>query len=133
MVHVAGEMQRLNMAIPLLIGGATTSKAHTATKIEPAYQNSASIYVSDASRAVSVAASLLGGQQKYEYYTRSIARSTKPSGTGWKPEDQNKLSLALEDARANAHTINWEPILLQPQNRCRSRSIRFRSQSSYHS
>ena len=54
MVHVAGEMQRLNMDIPLLIGGATTSKAHTATKIEPAYQNSASIYVSDASRAVNL-------------------------------------------------------------------------------
>ena len=108
MVHVAGEMQRLNMNIPLLIGGATTSKAHTATKIEPAYQNSASIYVSDASRAVNVAASLLGGQQKYDDYTRSIAEEYKTVRNRVEARRSKQAFLALEDARANAHTINWE-------------------------
>ena len=107
MVHVAGEMQRLNLEIPLLIGGATTSKAHTATKIEPAYKNSASIYVSDASRAVNVAASLLGGQQKYEDYTRSIAEEYKTVRNRVEARRSKQAFLALEDARANPHTINW--------------------------
>ncbi len=107
MVHVAGEMQRLNLEIPLLIGGATTSKAHTATKIEPAYQNSASIYVSDASRAVNVAASLLGGQQKYEDYTRSIAEEYKTVRNRVEARRSKQAFLALGDARANAHKINW--------------------------
>ncbi|MFL2526198.1 MAG: methionine synthase [Candidatus Azotimanducaceae bacterium] len=107
MVHVAGEMQRLNLEIPLLIGGATTSKAHTATKIEPAYQNSASIYVSDASRAVNVAASLLGGQQKYEDYTRSIAEEYKTVRNRVEARRSKRAFLALGDARANAHKINW--------------------------
>ncbi len=59
MVHVAKEMQRQNFHIPLLIGGATTSKAHTAVKIEPAYSNGPTVYVPDASRSVSVASQLL--------------------------------------------------------------------------
>ncbi|GAB5414361.1 MAG: methionine synthase [Congregibacter sp.] len=60
MVHVASEMQRLNFQIPLMIGGATTSKAHTAVKIEPGYENDMVVYVPDASRSVSVASQLLG-------------------------------------------------------------------------
>ncbi len=59
MVHVAAEMERLGMDLPLLIGGATTSKAHTAVKIEPAYQRGPTIYVPDASRAVGVASRLI--------------------------------------------------------------------------
>ena len=59
MVHVASEMQRLDFNIPLMIGGATTSKAHTAVKIEPKYKNDAVVYVSDASRSVSVATNLM--------------------------------------------------------------------------
>ncbi|HET8704797.1 MAG TPA: dihydropteroate synthase, partial [Pseudomonadales bacterium] len=62
MVHVAKEMQRLNFTVPLLIGGATTSKAHTAVKIEPQYKNNAVVYVTDASRAVGVATSLLSDE-----------------------------------------------------------------------
>ena len=58
MVHVAKELQREGFSIPLMIGGATTSKAHTAVKIEPQYTNEAVIYVTDASRSVSVATSL---------------------------------------------------------------------------
>jgi len=59
MVHVAREMQRQGFTLPLMIGGATTSKAHTAVKIEPKYQNDAVVYVTDASRAVGVATQLL--------------------------------------------------------------------------
>ncbi|MDI1303130.1 MAG: methionine synthase [bacterium] len=64
MVHVAREMQRQDFHIPLLIGGATTSKAHTAVKVEPQYKNDAVVYVSDASRAVGVATSLLSKDLK---------------------------------------------------------------------
>jgi len=64
MVHVAREMQRQDFHVPLLIGGATTSKAHTAVKVEPQYKNDAVVYVSDASRAVGVATSLLSSELK---------------------------------------------------------------------
>ncbi|QSP93782.1 methionine synthase [Marinobacter salinisoli] len=64
MVHVAKEMQRLDFNIPLMIGGATTSKAHTAVKIEPEYQNDLTLYVSDASRCVNVASQLLSQTAK---------------------------------------------------------------------
>jgi 5-methyltetrahydrofolate--homocysteine methyltransferase len=64
MVHVAREMQRQGFNLPLMIGGATTSKAHTAVKIEPKYQNDAVIYVTDASRAVGVATQLLSKELK---------------------------------------------------------------------
>jgi 5-methyltetrahydrofolate--homocysteine methyltransferase len=64
MVHVAREMQRLDYHIPLLIGGATTSKAHTAVKIEPQYKNDAVVYVTDASRSVSVATQLMSQDLK---------------------------------------------------------------------
>jgi 5-methyltetrahydrofolate--homocysteine methyltransferase len=60
MVHVASEMQRLDYQVPLMIGGATTSKAHTAVKIQPGYSNNTVVYVPDASRSVSVASQLLG-------------------------------------------------------------------------
>ncbi|MBW5800715.1 methionine synthase [Halomonas elongata] len=68
MVHVAKEMQRQNFDIPLLIGGATTSKAHTAVKIEPGYEHPV-IYVTDASRAVGVAGKLLSPGLKEAYVT----------------------------------------------------------------
>ena len=63
MVHVATEMQRQGISLPLMIGGATTSKAHTSVKIEPCYENDASVYVTDASRAVGVATKLIATPQ----------------------------------------------------------------------
>jgi len=60
MVHVAGEMERLEFSLPLMIGGATTSKAHTAVKIAPHYHRDAVVYVPDASRSVAVATQLVG-------------------------------------------------------------------------
>ena len=59
MVHVAGEMEREGFSVPLLIGGATTSRVHTAVKIHPAYHRGQTVYVTDASRAVGVVSSLL--------------------------------------------------------------------------
>jgi 5-methyltetrahydrofolate--homocysteine methyltransferase len=99
MVTVAGEMQRLGLTTPLLIGGATTSKAHTALRIDPAYEGPV-IHVLDASRAVGVASSLVSDTQREplvektadEYEALRIARSR--SG-------QSELS-SLADARANA-------------------------------
>ena len=67
MVHVASEMQRQGFNIPLLIGGATTSKAHTAVKIEQQYENDNVIYVPDASRSVSVVSKLLNTKNKTQY------------------------------------------------------------------
>lgn len=67
MVHVASEMQRLDFKIPLLIGGATTSKAHTAVKIEQHYQNDATVYVPDASRSVNVVSTLLNADNKPDF------------------------------------------------------------------
>ncbi|SFP50248.1 methionine synthase [Pseudomonas borbori] len=64
MVHVAREMQRQGFTLPLMIGGATTSKAHTAVKIDPHYKNDAVVYVTDASRAVGVATTLLSKELK---------------------------------------------------------------------
>ena len=67
MVFVAKEMQRQGFKIPLLIGGATTSKAHTAVKIDPNYHNDGVIYVADASRAVGVATTLLSAEMKPQF------------------------------------------------------------------
>ena len=72
MVYIAEEMQRLGLQIPLIIGGATTSKAHTAAKIAPAYENKATVYVTDASRAVGVASNLLARESEYEVYANNI-------------------------------------------------------------
>ncbi len=71
MVHVAREMQRQNFSLPLMIGGATTSKAHTAVKIDPHYKNDAVIYVTDASRAVGVATTLLSKELKPAFATKT--------------------------------------------------------------
>ena len=77
MVFVAKEMQRKGFKIPLLIGGATTSKAHTAVKIDPEYQNDAVIYVADASRAVGVATTLLSKEMKAEFVAEHRAEYAK--------------------------------------------------------
>ena len=67
MVHVAAEMERQGFDIPLLIGGATTSRVHTAVKIDPNYRRGQTVYVTDASRAVGVASSLLSKETRPAY------------------------------------------------------------------
>ena len=106
MVHVAREMQRQDFHLPLLIGGATTSKAHTAVKIEPQYVNDATIYVTDASRAVSVVQSLLNPNQKADFVSERQAEYVKV-----RERNKNRKSKALHpyhDACDNAFSLNWE-------------------------
>ncbi len=73
MVHVAAEMERLDFDLPLMIGGATTSKAHTAVKIDPKYHRAQAIYVADASRAVGVASTLMNPEKRQTYYDDTAA------------------------------------------------------------
>jgi 5-methyltetrahydrofolate--homocysteine methyltransferase len=98
MVTVAGEMQRLGLTTPLLIGGATTSKAHTALRIDPAYTGPV-IHVLDASRAVGVASSLVSDTQR-EPLIASTADDYDKLRKSRERSGQSELS-SLEDARAN--------------------------------
>jgi 5-methyltetrahydrofolate--homocysteine methyltransferase len=106
MVHVAGEMQRLGMELPLLIGGATTSPAHTAVKIEPRYEGPV-IYVKDASRSVGVAQALVEPGTREE-----IIKKTRRDNARRREQHANKKRLApqlsLDQARSRKHAINWD-------------------------
>src|SRR5438309_11740755 len=99
MVTVAGEMQRAGMAVPLLIGGATTSKAHTALRIDPAYDGPV-IHVLDASRAVGVASSLVSDTQR-EPLIASTADDYDKLRISRERSGQSELA-TLAEARANA-------------------------------
>ncbi|HEY6071738.1 MAG TPA: vitamin B12 dependent-methionine synthase activation domain-containing protein, partial [Chthoniobacterales bacterium] len=105
MVHVAQEMERENFKLPLLIGGATTSRAHTAVKIAPHYHES-TVHVLDASRAVGVVNSLLNPKQKalFDSKTRTEYEALRKAH-GAKTRD--KKLLTLEQARANRTPIDW--------------------------
>jgi len=106
MVHVASEMQRQKFNIPLLIGGATTSKAHTAVKIEQQYENDSVIYVPDASRSVSVVSTLLNAENKKQYCSDLREEyATIRKRTSSRTSKRNLLSLA--NANANELTLNW--------------------------
>jgi 5-methyltetrahydrofolate--homocysteine methyltransferase len=105
MVHVASEMQRLELNVPLMIGGATTSKAHTAVKIDPQYDGDVIVYVPDASRSVAVATQLMGqAKEKFvsdlkdEYVVvRERVANRKPSAR----------RLTYPEAVANATSLDW--------------------------
>lgn len=107
MVSVAGEMQRRGLNIPLLIGGATTSKAHTAAKIAPAYDNACTVYVTDASRAVNVASSLLSNADSYETFRARIQQEYATVRNRVEARRAKRSFLALADARANAFQADW--------------------------
>jgi 5-methyltetrahydrofolate--homocysteine methyltransferase len=104
MVTVAGEMQRLGLKTPLLIGGATTSKAHTALRIDPAYEGPV-IHVLDASRAVGVASSLVSDTQR-EPLIATTAEDYDKLRKSRERSGHSELS-TLEEARANA--FPWDP------------------------
>ncbi|MBO9724419.1 MAG: methionine synthase [Novosphingobium sp.] len=99
MVTVAEEMQRAEMTIPLLIGGATTSKVHTALRIDPAYKGPV-VHVLDASRAVGVASQLLSDTQA-EPFVASVANEYEKVRVAREGKGQSEL-LGIADARANA-------------------------------
>ena len=106
MVHVASEMEREGFDIPLLIGGATTSRVHTAVKINPRYNKGQTIYVTDASRAVGVVSNLLSKEAKPGYVEAIEAEYIKVADTHARNE-ADKQRLPLAKARANAHKIDW--------------------------
>jgi 5-methyltetrahydrofolate--homocysteine methyltransferase len=106
MVHVASEMERRGLRLPLLIGGATTSPTHTAVKIEGCYPSGATLHVTDASRAVGVIRTLLDSDlsQPFMEETRSAYRELRSRHES--RADQRPL-LSLEEARGRAFTPDW--------------------------
>jgi len=116
MCHVAAEMERQGFEVPLLIGGATTSRTHTAVKIHPHYRRGQTVYVNDASRAVGVVSSLLSrearartiGDIRSEYARIAVAHARG---------EENKRRLSLADARANALKLNWSGAYVPPAPR----------------
>lgn len=115
MVHVAAEMSRLNMKQPLLIGGATTSRAHTAVKITPAFEG-AVVHVLDASRAVTVASSLLSAEQSSQYKAQ-IADEYNKLRQGYLERKAEKKMFTLEQARANKLQLDWaNAAIVKPKN-----------------
>ncbi|MEJ8311549.1 methionine synthase [Agrobacterium larrymoorei] len=106
MVHVASEMERMGLDLPLLIGGATTSRVHTAVKIHPRYEKGQAIYVTDASRAVGVVSALLSEDQKPAYIDNIRAEYAKVADAHARNE-REKQRLPLSRARENAQKVNW--------------------------
>ncbi|MDX1651417.1 MAG: methionine synthase [Brumimicrobium sp.] len=105
MVNMAKEMQRANLNIPLLIGGATTSRVHTAVKIEEHYKNNQTVHVLDASRSVTVVESLLGG--KRDEFVKSIREDYEKLREHHSRSRGNKTYLSLSEARRNKFSIDW--------------------------
>ncbi|MFP3544619.1 methionine synthase [Rhizobium sp. SIMBA_035] len=106
MVHVAAEMERQGFEIPLLIGGATTSRVHTAVKIHPGYNKGQAIYVTDASRAVGVVSSLLSPDNRDGYVADIRTEYAKVAAAHARSEAE-KVRLPLSRARENAHKVDW--------------------------
>ncbi|APG92654.1 methionine synthase [Sinorhizobium americanum] len=106
MVHVASELEREGFDIPLLIGGATTSRVHTAVKINPRYNLGQTVYVTDASRAVGVVSSLLSPEASDGYKETIRAEYLKVADTHARNEAE-KRRLPLSQARANAQKVDW--------------------------
>lgn len=114
MVYVASEMERLGMKIPLLIGGATTSKLHTALKIDPEYSGPV-VYVTDASRSVTVASNLLSTESADKYKT-----SIKEEYVGVREQRKNrshiKECITIQEARNQPLLLNWDDYSVQIPN-----------------
>lgn len=106
MVHVASEMEREGFHIPLLIGGATTSRVHTAVKIDPRYNAGQTVYVTDASRAVGVVSNLLSPEARDGYVAGIRDEYLKVAANHARSEAEKKR-LPLERARENAMKLDW--------------------------
>ncbi|MCX6255168.1 MAG: methionine synthase, partial [Bacteroidia bacterium] len=109
MVHVAAEMERRKITIPLLIGGATTSEIHAAVKVAPAYSNSV-IHVKDASKAAGVLSSLL--QKDTGKYVSAIKEKYKKMREDHSSRQTEKNLLSLSEARKNKYITDWQTINL---------------------
>jgi 5-methyltetrahydrofolate--homocysteine methyltransferase len=106
MCYVAAEMERQGFSVPLLIGGATTSRVHTAVKISPNYTAGQAIYVTDASRAVGVVSKLLNADDKPGYVADIKAEYVK-AREGHLRSEARKTRMTLSAARANPVKIDW--------------------------
>ncbi len=106
MAHVAKEMQREGFTMPLLIGGATTSRVHTAVKVAPHYDG-VTVWVPDASRAVGVCSNLMS-EDLQEGYIKGIRAEYEKVRTQHKNKKGPAKLLTLAEARANAHKIDWD-------------------------
>lgn len=114
MVHVANELQRKNLNFPLLIGGATTSKAHTAVKIFPKYGHTV-VHVNDASRAVGVVSQLL--DHNNEQYKADLKIDYEDFRQKFLNRQIDKEYVAIEDARKQNFIIDWEnEEIVKPKN-----------------
>lgn len=108
MVHVAREMQRLELEIPLLIGGATTSRAHTAVKIDPNYQGPV-VHVLDASKSVPVVQKLIGKESRVTYHQQMKSEYAK-FREEYKSRNQDKKFVTIEQARASRMPLTYTSI-----------------------
>ena len=106
MCHVAAEMERQNFNLPLLIGGATTSRVHTAVKIHPNYKQGQTVYVTDASRAVGVTSALMSREGRAGYLD-GIREEYVQIAEAHARGQEDKKRLSLPDSRANAPKIDW--------------------------
>jgi 5-methyltetrahydrofolate--homocysteine methyltransferase len=105
MVYLAKELDKLNIKIPIMIGGATTSRAHTAVKIAPEYKETV-VHVNDASRAVTVASNLLQAETKVAY-AKTVREEYDQLREGYLSRSRDKNYLSIEEARKNKLQLNW--------------------------
>ena len=106
MVYLAKEMDKLNIKIPIMIGGATTSRAHTAVKIAPEYKETV-VHVNDASRAVTVASNLLQAETKVEY-AKTVRAEYDKLRDGYLNRSRDKNYHSIEEARKNKLQLDWD-------------------------
>ena len=113
MCHIAAEMERQGFDVPLLIGGATTSRVHTAVKLHPNYKNGQAIYVNDASRAVGVVSALMARDARARDIAETRGEYARIAAAHARGQD-NKQRLSLAAARANALKLDWSGAYAPP-------------------
>ncbi len=106
MCHVAAEMEREGFDLPLLIGGATTSRVHTAVKISPNYRRSQAIYVTDASRAVGVVSGLMSPEERPKAIAK-VREDYRNMAESYARGQAEKVRTSIADARANKLKLDW--------------------------
>ena len=116
MVHVAGEMERRGMKLPLLIGGATTSRIHTAVKIAPNYKGTV-IHVLDASRSVPVVSNLLSNSGEREKIVRKMKDEYDKLREEYLKRKSEKNYISIEQARENRLKVDWKKTTIKKPNK----------------
>jgi 5-methyltetrahydrofolate--homocysteine methyltransferase len=114
MCHVAAEMERQGFELPLMIGGATTSRVHTAVKIHPNYKRGQAVYVNDASRAVGVAQTLMSVNARAGYVAELRGEYARIAAAHARAQE-DKARLPLAAARGNALKLDWSGSYQPPE------------------